>query len=409
MTTSMTQNDDVFNDTAPGIAFTADDQSSTISADVLVSSGSNDGVFSSFNHSALFNNGSILSSAEFGAGVQLNDDDSLVSNTLGARIIGAQSGVSVDGDNASIQNQGSITGLTFDGVEFGEESNHVSLTNFGSIFGREHGVRPFSNLDGGVIHNFGLIASDQEGINVDTNVGLTTVITNAAGATIHGGDEAILVEVGGLSLDNHGTLSGGISLSLSAGQAAILNHGTIQGSVELGSGNDVFVGTGGTSGAVFGGGGNDLLIGGSKSDFLFGGDGNDRLIGAAGNDVLDGGSGHDTLTGGPGRDQFIFDSKLDPVLNVDRIMDFTRNVDKIVLVDGIFTQLGGPGVLAAAQFHVGAAAADHSDRIIYDPNTGFLFYDPDGKGGAGEVHFATLAPHLALHNTDFLVSNLLTI
>ena len=61
----------------------------------------------------------------------------------------------------------------------------------------------------------------------------------------------------------------------------------------------------------------------------------------------------------------------------------------------------------AAKFHVGAAAADASDRIIYNPNNGFLFYDGDGRGGHAQVHFATLAPHLALHNTDFLVNLLI--
>ena len=53
------------------------------------------------------------------------------------------------------------------------------------------------------------------------------------------------------------------------------------------------------------------------------------------------------------------------------------------------------------------AASDASDRIIYNSHNGFLFYDRDGKGGTAEIHFATLMPHLALHNTDFLVDQLL--
>ena len=65
------------------------------------------------------------------------------------------------------------------------------------------------------------------------------------------------------------------------------------------------------------------------------------------------------------------------------------------------------GCSAAARFHVGAAAADASDRIIYNPNSGFLFYDADGRGGTGQIHFATVAAHLDLHNTDFLVAALL--
>ena len=55
------------------------------------------------------------------------------------------------------------------------------------------------------------------------------------------------------------------------------------GKVQLGSGNDLFNGKGGTSGEVIGGAGND------------------RLIGGKGNDQLSGGAGNDTLTGGPAR------------------------------------------------------------------------------------------------------------
>ena len=74
-----------------------------------------------------------------------------------------------------------------------------------------------------------------------------------------------------------------------------------------------------------------------------------------------------------------------------------------MLDDHSFAGLGEDGALASAKFHLGVAAAHASDRIIYNPDNGFLFYDHDGKGGADEIHFATLAPHLALHNSDFLV------
>ena len=48
------------------------------------------------------------------------------------------------------------------------------------------------------------------------------------------------------------------------------------------------------------------------------------------------------------------------------------------------------GTLAAAAFRIGAAAADASDRIIYNDDTGALFFDQDGTGGAAQVRFATL-------------------
>src|SRR5262249_3818443 len=150
----------------------------------------------------------------------------------------------------------------------------------------------------------------------------------------------------------------------------VINRGTIRGTVSLGPGNDVFIGTGGAAANVDGDDGNDRLVGGSNADHLFGSEGNDRLIGGAGNDRLDGGLGVDTLPGGPGRDHFVFDTGL---TNVDVITDFQVNVDKIELS---LPGLGRPGLLlAAAKFHIGAAAADASDRIIYNPNSGFLFYD----------------------------------
>ena len=131
------------------------------------------------------------------------------------------------------------------------------------------------------------------------------------------------------------------------------------------------------------------------------------MIGAGGNDRLSGGEGFDTLIGGPGSDRFIFDEALSAGSNVDSITDFAAGIDKIGLADAIFTHLGPAGVLGAAHFHVGALAADASDRIVYNPANGFLFYDSDGRGGTSELHFATLAAHLALHNSDFMVIHFL--
>jgi len=92
--------------------------------------------------------------------------------------------------------------------------------------------------------------------------------------------------------------------------------------------------------------------------------------------------------------------------NTDRITDFTVNIDKIVLYKGPghFLEVGPLGVLGAARFHVGQAAADASDRIIYNPNTGALSYDHDGRGGDPQIRFAALTTHLALDNADFVVA-----
>jgi serralysin len=173
-------------------------------------------------------------------------------------------------------------------------------------------------------------------------------------------------------------------------------------SLNGGSGND----------SLDGGVGNDTLNGVGGNDSLTGGNGNDKLLGGAGNDTLNGGAQHDTLAGGTGNylltsggglDLFLFDTALNAVSNVDQIFDFSSVNDKVQLSAAIFTAAGPIGTLAAAAFVIGAAAADASDRIIYDSATGALKYDSDGTGGAADIRFATLSTGLALTNNNFQV------
>ncbi len=169
------------------------------------------------------------------------------------------------------------------------------------------------------------------------------------------------------------------------------------------SGNDNFSGTSGND-SISGHVGNDTIRGGAGNDVLSGWVGNDRLLGGAGNDTLVGGLGNDTLMGGSSADRFVFNS---PTEGVDRITDFVVGEDKIgisALGFNLFWTLGG-GVRAATadEFHTGAAAADASDRIIYNDTTGGLFFDRDGTGAIAPVQFATLSPGLALTNADILV------
>ncbi len=129
---------------------------------------------------------------------------------------------------------------------------------------------------------------------------------------------------------------------------------------------------------------------------------NNTLLGNAGNNVLNGGAGGDTLTGSLGADHFFFSNALGST-NVDSITDYSVASDTIRLEDSIFTAIGAPGTLAAGVLRIGAAAADASDRIIYDPSTGALLYDADGSGAGAAVQFATLDDGLALTRSDFLI------
>ena len=74
----------------------------------------------------------------------MNGDHSLVSNAAGRANHRSVRGLVVDGDTDTVNNLGSILGLTHIGVDLGDESNHVTLNNGGAISGRGVGVRDFS-------------------------------------------------------------------------------------------------------------------------------------------------------------------------------------------------------------------------------------------------------------------------
>ncbi|ASF48541.1 M10 family metallopeptidase C-terminal domain-containing protein [Methylovulum psychrotolerans] len=115
-----------------------------------------------------------------------------------------------------------------------------------------------------------------------------------------------------------------------------------------------------------------------------------------------GGLGNDTLTGGAGSDVFRFNTA-PSAGNTDTVLDFTVADDTIQLENAVFTQLTATGVLNAAEFKIGAAAADANDFIIYNAGTGALSYDADGNGAGAAVQIAILGVGLALTNADFVV------
>jgi Ca2+-binding RTX toxin-like protein len=129
------------------------------------------------------------------------------------------------------------------------------------------------------------------------------------------------------------------------------------------------------------------------------------LSGDAGNDVLNGGAGSDNLTGGVGLDTFLFNTAL-TTTGIDTITDFNATDDTIKLENAIFTKLTTLGTLNAANFKIGAAAADVDDFVVYNDSTGALFYDADGSGTGAAVQIAllgTTTTHPAVTNTDFVV------
>lgn len=147
----------------------------------------------------------------------------------------------------------------------------------------------------------------------------------------------------------------------------------------------------------------NVLSGNAAANVLNGGAGHDALSGGAGNDWLVGGTGKDVLTGGAGLDAFRFLTTPSATLDVDRITDFVAADDRIDLDNAVYTALGPTGTLGAAAFRTGTAAADASDRVVYDAASGQLFYDADGSGAGAAVLFATVTAHTAVTAGDFLI------
>lgn len=171
--------------------------------------------------------------------------------------------------------------------------------------------------------------------------------------------------------------------------------------IRAGWGDDIVSSNDGND-IVYGDAGGDDLYGSLGDDDLYGGVGRDFLSGDYGSDYLSGGADSDTLTGGAGKDYFVFDTR-SKANNVDKITDFKPSDDTIMLDNYIFAKIGRDGWLSGSAFVVGSKARDSSDRIIYQKNTGALYYDPDGTGAAAVVKLAQLKAGLALTKSDFYV------
>ncbi|MDB5556081.1 MAG: prtC [Rhizobium sp.] len=137
-------------------------------------------------------------------------------------------------------------------------------------------------------------------------------------------------------------------------------------------------------------------------EVAIGGRGADKIIGNEAANALFANGGKDRMTGGGGEDFFVFDTAASNK-NVDTIMDFTVNVDTLAFNNKVFTKLGGDGALSAGAFSSGTTgiAQDADDHLIYDTDSGKLFYDKNGSAQGGSVLVAQLATNLALEAGDF--------
>ena len=163
---------------------------------------------------------------------------------------------------------------------------------------------------------------------------------------------------------------------------------------------------------AIGGAGNDrltgnkvanLLVGGGGGDTLLGLGANDTLAGGAGKDTLNGGDGRDSLSGGAGADLFVLDIAAVAQTGADRIADFSAAADRFRVLDS----LGQIGTWTSGKFFAcqSGQAHDRSDRLIYETDTGNLYFDPDGNlaNGAAAILIAHVELAPDLNWTDFLI------
>ena len=153
-----------------------------------------------------------------------------------------------------------------------------------------------------------------------------------------------------------------------------------------------------------GGNGGDRLLGQAGNDLLSGGTGQDRLAGGNGADRLAGGADMDVLTGGSGNDAFQFNS---PSAGRDVITDFGRGAgdnDSIRIDASAFGGglAGGGHWLSKGQLQIRGDnhAQDGNDRFVFRTTDKTLWFDVNGKGGAGPVMVADLQSDAVLTSGD---------
>jgi Ca2+-binding RTX toxin-like protein len=150
----------------------------------------------------------------------------------------------------------------------------------------------------------------------------------------------------------------------------------------------------------------NILIGNDGINRLLGLAGNDTISGGGGDDYIDGGFGDDILSGGDGADSFVLNA---PNQGVDRMLDFTSGIDKLLLSSVSFSGLNANSSLSFDQMILGAGVtgADTTSQLfIYNTTSGDLFFDADGSGAASSaIQIAKLTVNLGLGVGDFQITN----
>ncbi len=337
-----------------------------------------------------------------------------------------------DGGDSVTENSGEGTDLVQSSSSFtlGANLENLVLTGSAAINGTGNNIanRLTGNAGNNTLNGAGGTDTLLGGAGNDTYVtdGGDTITENSGQGTdlvqssvshTLGANLENLVLTGSSAIN--GTGNSGNNRITGNGGANTLNGGSGNDTLVGGIGNDTFIVNGGDIVTENSGQGDDTVqssvsftLGANLEKLVLTGSGNvsgtgntlaNMISGNSGANSLNGSAGSDTLTGGSGADNFIFNTALGSS-NVDRITDFNVAADTIRLENTIFTGLA-VGTLKASAFtkNTSGNATDAQDRIVYETDTGKLYFDKDGTGGASKVHFATIGTNLAVTNADFFV------
>jgi Ca2+-binding RTX toxin-like protein len=347
--------------------------------------------------------------------------------------IGGVDGIRINARDSSVRNDGLIFGRD-DGIEINANAGTGRIVNTGTIMSEDEAIRS-TGAQTLIIENSGLIYGELR--SIATFGGATAIITNTGEIVgeiyLDSGNDVYNGVNGRVSgpitcFGGNDTVYAGVDDDTISGMTGndILNGGLGADRMEGGSGNDTFyVDNVGDTVMEAAGEGSDVVAasasfrlaagasvermnttsqGGTSAINLTGNEFAQTLIGNAGDNRLEGREGNDTLRGLGGKDTFVFNTKLG-ASNVDTVVDFNVADDRFLLSDAIFTTVN-TGILASGYFrsNTSGLAQDANDHIIYETDTGELYYDSDGNAAGGSVLFAKIAVGLSLTYADFSVA-----